>query len=207
MLQEKSFLKSFDRTELHKKNFEEEIAKINNEQQKIYEQKLVEAEKRINDEVHKKLSQKFETDLKNERDKLAQKFAQDIKQLSENFKDTHEKYIENFTKIIQFFINHHIVILNKAIMRQEIVDKIRHAFKHTHQQNFQVYLNNYTLKDIQSTLEQIPHQIHIHTDDSLEDGTIQVTFDGGGIYFSVFEIMNTLSEICSEVAGIDFSEF
>lgn len=202
-----SILQSFDARADRERNFEQEVLEIKAAQKKYYDAELLKAEKRIYDEVYQKLDAEFNEKLKAQEIELAQKHTKNLQEVLATFEETYKQYAGNFTKIIQFFINHHVFILNKHIMKQEFIDQINQAFLNAHHQKCAIYLNNYTFKQMQNELEFVPFNADIHTDESYVDGDIKVQFDGGGLYFSITQIMQTLSEICSEVSGIDFEEF
>lgn len=193
----KILLKRFDNNvnENQKIDLTQELLKIQREQENIFQEKLNEAEKKIHSTISSQLEEKFKIDLKNVTDELRKKYITDIETITQKFTTNYDIYQQNIMSIIDVFIKHHLKKMNKLILQQEIIKKIKDLFLENQQTKIILVANDTTIEEIRSILQMNNLMIDFKQDNAMIDYDIQIEYQEGGINFSLDEIMDNMNNI------------
>lgn len=194
-----NFLKPFDKNIEKQLQIDSELKRIQSEQQILFDKKIEEAEKKIHATLSKELEKKYKTDLQNARTEILEQYTNNINDLTLKLEGNLTICTKNCAEIIKVFLNHHLLILNKHIVTQEIQNTLDNLFKDNHEKIVRIFGNTESLNEIQKKFDGQSPILNFIYDDTMIDGDIKIESDKVGIYFSNEKIMAILTDMCNDL--------
>ncbi len=200
-MQTNNFLKPFDKNIQKQIHLDTELKRIQSEQQVLFDKKLHDAEEKLQTRLSKEFEEKYKTDLHNARSEILARYSNDIQSITQKFSENQAVCMANCTEIIKMFLKHHLLILNKNIINQEINDTLNKLFRDNEQHIVHITGNQETLDAIQKNLNNHSLLVAYMCDDTMIEGDVKIESQSGGVYFSLEVIMSTITEMCNALSN------
>lgn len=194
---QRNFLKSFDyvQNNHNAQKIEEAISSIKQEQEALYQQKLESQIKTLRAEIQQEYAKKLETEKEAYRKELSTSHYNDIISLKKEFTKAHDVQMNEYQKVITFFLNYYLEKLNKQLLEQNILDLIDAELKKQHNHTLLIKLNQQTYDDIAQKINNASEEVEMMIDPMLEDYQIIVSINNQTHYSDLKQISDQLAEI------------
>ncbi len=199
-MQTNNFLKPFDKNIQKQIHLDTELKRIQSEQQVLFDKKLHDAEEKLQTRLSKEFEEKYKTDLHNARSEILARYSNDIQSITQKFSENQVLCITNCTEIIKMFLNHHLLMLNKNIINQEVTDTLNNLFRDNQHHIVHITGNHRTLETIQQSVNNQSLLVAYVFDDTMIEGDIKIESHNSGVYFSLEAIMYTITEMCNQLS-------
>lgn len=204
-MQTNNFLKSFDNNIEKRIHLDSELKRIQSEQQALFDKKLHDAEKKIQAKLSQEFEDKYKADLHIARAEILAQYSHDIDTITQKFSENQAVHITNCTEIIKMFLKHHVLILNKNIINQEIKDTLNNLFRDNQHHVVHIIGNQKTLDTLQQGISNQSLLVTYLCDDTMIEGDVKIESKNGGVYFSLESIMLTLTDMCNQLSNDYFN--
>jgi hypothetical protein len=204
-MQTNNFLKSFDKNIQKQIHLDTELKRIQSEQQVLFDKKLDDAEKKLRTRLSTEFEEKYKTDLQNVRSEILARYSNDIQNITQKFSENQTVCITNCTEIIKMFLQHHLLILNKNIINQDVKDTLNNLLRENQQHIVHITGNHATLETIQQGANNQSLLVAYMCDETMIEGDIKIESQNGGVYFSLEAIMSAITEMCNTLSDNYFN--
>jgi len=187
-------------------NLEIELTKIQNTQEKKYAEQFEVEKNTLHATLSKEYAQKNQDDRKKIQKEYHAKYLNDLKNLKQDFDATHNQYMMHYAKTIDYFLQHHLKILNKKIINTQITHIITKSIRDNMNYKITLTANPKTIEEIRTEDNAIQgEQILYIPDEAQENYVIIINCANGSKYICLQTVMEEINDALLTLTGIDFN--